>query len=469
VWELIDPCNGQVFDRIEMAGRADVDKAVAAAVSAQPDWAAVPLAERAALLRKAAGELRGRLGDLIETITMPLGLPRHQVETVQIASALTTLETTADIATELVIDEVVGNSLVMREPAGVVAAIAPWNYPLMQSVNKVAPALVAGCSVVLKPSELTPLDAAELARAFRAAGLPAGVLHVLPGDGPQVGRYLAGHPDVDVVSFTGSTRAGTEVAATASATVKRTLLELGGKSACVVLDDADLEQAVAHAVRTVVVNAGQTCTALSRLIVPRSMAADAEAYAVELLRAARPGHRDDENAALGPVISAAQRDRVRRLIQTGVDEGARVSTGGIDPPPGLPNGYFVRPTLLTGVRQEMTVANEEIFGPVLTLLDYDDPEEAVRMANDTRYGLSGAVWSGDTARAMSVARRLRTGQVSVNGGPYNPVAPFGGYKQSGVGREKGRYGIEEFFELKAVQIPADLDPLDFTDWNEESR
>ncbi|GAA5051737.1 acyl-CoA reductase-like NAD-dependent aldehyde dehydrogenase [Thermocatellispora tengchongensis] len=450
---LIDPCTGEPFAEVPAATAAEVEDAVAGACRARESWSMVPVAERAAVLRRAADELEARTAELAEAITMPLGLPRHLVRATQIASALTTLRTTADAAEELAWEERVGNSLVRREPAGVAAAIAPWNYPLMQSVNKVAPALAAGCAVVLKPSELTPLDSFVLADALAAAGLPGGVLQVVAGTGPEAGEALAGHPAVDVVSFTGSTAVGRRVAALAAGNVARSLLELGGKSASILLDDADVPAAVAHCARTVVGNSGQTCTALTRLLVPRSRLAEAEECAAALVGAARPGHRDDPGADLGPVISARQRERVTGHIRRGAAAGARLLTGGPDAPPGLDRGFYVRPTVFGGVDPGMAIAREEIFGPVLCVIPYEGEEEAVRIADDTPYGLSGAVWSADPERALAVARRLRTGQVSVNGGPFNPLAPFGGVKHSGTGREKGRYGIEEFTEYKAIQLP----------------
>ncbi|WP_336204026.1 aldehyde dehydrogenase family protein [Nonomuraea sp. LPB2021202275-12-8] len=450
---LVDPCTEQPFAEVPAATAADVDAAVAAAAEAGATWSRVPVAERAQVLRRAADELARRERELVEAVTMPLGLPRHLVPAVQLASALGTLRSTADAAERMTVEEVVGNSYVRREPAGVVAAIAPWNYPLMQSVNKVAPALAAGCPVLLKPSELTPLDAFLLAEALAAAGLPEGVLRVLPGTGPEAGRALAGHPGVDVVSFTGSTEVGRQVAALAAASVSRALLELGGKSASILLDDADVPAAVAHCARTVIVNSGQTCTALTRLLVPRSRLSEAEECAAAALSAARPGHRDDQAADLGPVISARQRDRVNGHIVAGAAAGAVAVTGGPGAPQGLDRGFYVRPTVFTRVDPQMAIAQQEIFGPVLVIIPYDGDDDAVRIADGTPYGLSGAVWSGDVERALEVARRLRTGQVSVNGGPFNPVAPFGGYKQSGIGREKGLYGIEEFTELKAIQMP----------------
>ena len=334
--------------------------------------------------------------------------------------------------------------------AGVVAAITPWNYPLHQVVAKVAAALAAGCTVVLKPSEVAPLSAYVLADALLAAGLPPGVVNLVPGTGPAVGEALVSHPDVDMVSFTGSTRAGRRVSALAAETVKRVALELGGKSANVVLDDADLTTAVKIGLANCYVNAGQTCTAWTRMLVPAALEAEAIELAVEGTAKYVMGDPLAEGTRLGPLVSAAQRDRVRGYIARGRSEGATLAVGGAQPP--LERGFFVAPTVFAGVRPEMTIAQEEIFGPVLSIIPYRSEDEAVEIANGTPYGLAGAVFSRDRGHAVAVARRLRTGQVDVNGGRFNPVAPFGGYKQSGNGRELGRYGLEEFLEVKSLQL-----------------
>jgi len=341
---------------------------------------------------------------------------------------------------------------VVREPVGVVGAITPWNYPLHQIAAKVAPALTAGCTVVLKPSEVAPLNAFVLAEVIDEVGIPAGVFNLVTGLGPVVGEAIAAHPDVDMVSFTGSTRAGKRVTEVAAGTVKRVALELGGKSANVILGDADLATAVPDGVSKCFLNSGQTCSALTRMLVPREHLSEVEDLAVAAAEAFVPGDPFDPASRLGPLVSAAQRDRVRSYIDKGESEGAKLLTGGVEAPEGLETGFFVRPTVFTGVTRDMTIAREEIFGPVLSIIPYDTEEEAVEIANDTDYGLAGGVWSGDADRAKAVARRLRTGQVEVNGGNFNPLAPFGGYKQSGNGREYGSFGLEEFLEVKSLQL-----------------
>jgi betaine-aldehyde dehydrogenase len=341
---------------------------------------------------------------------------------------------------------------VAREPVGVVAAITPWNYPLHQIACKVAAALAAGCTVVVKPSEVAPVNAFMLAELIHAAGLPAGVFNLVSGTGPAAGEALARHPDVDMVSFTGSTRAGKRVSELASQTLKRVALELGGKSAAVILDDADLATAVKGTVNNCYLNSGQTCAAHTRMLVPESRYAEAARLAVDVAKAFTPGDAFSEATKLGPLVSDAQRERVRGYIRKGVAEGAELLCGGAEPPANLPKGYFVQPTVLGRVDPKSTVAQEEIFGPVLSILTYKDEDDAVRIANDSLYGLAGGVWSGSDEHAMKVARRMRTGQVDINGGTFNLMAPFGGYKQSGNGRELGRPGLEEFLEYKAMQL-----------------
>jgi len=349
-------------------------------------------------------------------------------------------------------EEWVGNALVVREPAGVIGCITPWNYPLHQIAAKVAPAIAAGCTVVLKPSEVTPLNAFVLAEVVDAAGLPGGVFNLVTGLGPVVGEAIAASPGIDVISFTGSTASGKRVAAAAAGTLKRVALELGGKSANVILDDADLDAAVADGVAKCFLNSGQTCTALTRMIVPRSRLAEIERIAAAAAEQHTPGDPLDSASQLGPLVSQVQRERVLDYIHKGIEEGAKLIAGGPEPPEGLERGYFVRPTVFSEVRNEMTIAQEEIFGPVLSIIPYDDEDEAIRIANDSRYGLSGSVWSSDPERAERVARRIRTGMVEVNGAAFNALAPFGGVKQSGYGRELGRFGLEEYYAVKAIRV-----------------
>ena len=392
-----------------------------------------------------------RQGELAELIATEVGMPLKLAGMIQVGLPTAQVGNYAQVLRDFAFEEQVGNSLVVKEPIGVVGAITPWNYPLNQIVAKVAPALAAGCTVVLKPSEVAPLNAFLLAEVIDEAGLPAGVFNLVSGIGPTVGEAIAAHPDVDMVSFTGSTRAGKRVAELAAATVKKVALELGGKSANVILPDADLEKAVAVGVTNCYLNSGQTCTAWTRMLVPRDRLADAERIAAAKAEKYRVGDPLTEGTNLGPLISDVQRDRVRGFIEQGIAEGAKLVTGGVEPPEGLDRGYFVRPTVFSEVTPDMTIAQEEIFGPVLSIMPYDTEDEAVEIANGTIYGLAGGVWSADPAHAEQVARRLRTGQVDINGGMFNPLAPFGGYKQSGVGRENGRLGFEEFLETKSLQ------------------
>jgi acyl-CoA reductase-like NAD-dependent aldehyde dehydrogenase len=333
-----------------------------------------------------------------------------------------------------------------------VGAITPWNYPLHQIAAKVAPALAVGCTVVLKPSEVAPLNAFILAEVIDEAGLPAGVFNLVTGTGPVVGEAIASHPDVDMVSFTGSTRAGRRVSELASQSVKPVALELGGKSPNVILDDADLETAVTDGVSKCFLNSGQTCSALTRMLVPRARLEEAERIAAAVADAYTVGDPFDPGTRLGPLVSETQRERVRGYIKKGIEEGARLVTGGEQPPEGSERGYYVRPTVFSDVRPDMTIAQEEIFGPVLAIIPYEDEEDAIRIANDSQYGLAGGVWSADEERALRVARRIRTGQVEINGGVFNPLAPFGGYKQSGHGRELGRHALEEYLQVKSMQF-----------------
>jgi aldehyde dehydrogenase (NAD+) len=447
-----NPATGEVLGRIPEGTAADVDNAVRAAREAFPAWSATSRAERAEYLRKLHDGLAKRAEEIGETIAKDVGTPLRIATRIQAALPQTDVSTYIDLLEQDEIEEKIGNSLVVREPAGVVAAITPWNYPLHQITCKLAPALAAGCTVVIKPSEVAPLSAYQLFDAIHEAGFPAGVINLVTGYGPVVGEALATHPEVDVVSFTGSVRAGSRVAELAARSVKRVTLELGGKSAHVILDDADLATAVKVGVANAFLNAGQTCTAWTRMLVP----ADRQEEALELAKGFAegfvPGDPLDPKTKLGPLVSAAQRNRVREFITKGIEDGARLVTGGPDTPEGRDRGYFVKPTVFGDVHPDSTLAQEEIFGPVLSVIPFADEDEALAIANNSRYGLHGSVWSGDPDRALAFARRVRTGQIDVNGGVYNPLAPFGGYKQSGVGREMGRLGMDEFLEVKSIQL-----------------
>ncbi len=450
--EVINPSTEEVAGRVPEGTAEDVDRAVAAARRAFEGWAETPVERRAELLHALKQGIKDRQEELAETIAAELGMPLPMSRAVQVAMPATVMGSYARIVGEFPWQEQVGNSLVFREPVGVVGCITPWNFPLHQVVAKVAPALAAGCTVVLKPSEVAPLCAFMLAEIVHQVGLPPGVFNLVCGVGPVVGEAIASHPDVDMVSFTGSTAAGKRVAALAAQTVKKVALELGGKSANVILDDADFEKAVRSGVNSCYFNSGQTCSALTRMLVPRERLAEAARIAKETAERFTVGDALEGKAKLGPLVSDRQRDRVRGYIEKGIAEGAELVTGGPEAPEGLERGYFVRPTVFSNVSNEMTIAREEIFGPVLSIIPYDSEDDAIRIANDTPYGLGGGVWSSDPERAKRVARRLRTGQVDVNGANFNLFAPFGGYKQSGVGREFGRWGLEEYLEVKAVQV-----------------
>lgn len=450
--DVHSPSTEEILARIPEGTATDVEAAVVAARRAFDDWSTTPAAKRAEYLQKIHEGLKARAGEIAETISKEMGMPIKLSQRIQAGSPIAVFGYYAKMLAEFPFEERVGNSLVVREPIGVVAAITPWNYPLHQISLKVAPALAAGCTVVLKPSEVAPLNAFILAEVIEAVGLPAGVFNLVTGYGPVVGEAMVGHPQVDMVSFTGSTAAGKRVSEVAAKTVKRVALELGGKSAAVILDDADIAAAVKGVVTNCYLNSGQTCTAHTRMLVPESRYPEAAKIAAEVANAFRPGDPLNEGTTLGPLASAAQRERVVKYIKKGIEEGAELLTGGTDLPSGISKGYFVQPTVFGKVKPGSTIEQEEIFGPVLSIITYKDEDEAVRIANDTPYGLAGGVWSGSEERAQKVARRLRTGQVDINGGPFNLQAPFGGYKQSGNGREAGKYGLEEFLEYKAMQF-----------------
>jgi acyl-CoA reductase-like NAD-dependent aldehyde dehydrogenase len=448
--DVVNPATEEVIGRVAEGTPEDVDRAVAAARAAFSAWSATSAEERGKLLTRLSEALGARAGEIATTITEEMGSPAKFAGQVQAGLPIAVMASYAQLAADYSFEETIGSSLVVREPVGVVGAITPWNYPLHQIVNKVAPALAAGCTVVLKPSEVAPFSAFLLAEICDEVGLPAGVFNLVTGTGPVVGEALASHPDVDMVSFTGSTRAGRRVTELAAATIKRVALELGGKSANVFLPDADFSKVGKIAVAQAYQNTGQTCSALTRLLVPR----DRQDEVVEQVRAAAAGYVPGDptlpETRLGPVVSEAQRERVLGYVRRGVEEGATLVCGSAEPVDGP--GYFVQPAVFADVTPDMTIAQEEIFGPVLAVMPYDDEDDALRIANSTVYGLSGGVWSGDAERAKAFARRMRTGQVEVNGGRFNHLAPFGGYKQSGNGRELGRFGLEEFLEVKSLQL-----------------
>jgi betaine-aldehyde dehydrogenase len=448
----------EVIAKIPEGDEHDANAAIAAARAAFESWAATPPADRAAFLTKIHEGMKARSEEIGKTIAAEVGMPVKLATRIQAGSPTFTFSMYAKMLGSYQWEEKVGNSIVTREPVGVVACITPWNYPLHQIAAKVAPALAAGCTVVLKPSEVAPLNAFILAEIVDSVGLPKGVFNLVTGYGPVVGEALAKHPDVDMVSFTGSTRAGKRVSELAAATVKRVALELGGKSASVVLDDADLTAAVKGTVSACFLNSGQTCSAHTRMLVPESRYAEAAKLASEEAAKYSLGDPFDEKTRLGPLVSAAQRDRVRGYIRRGIEEGAELLAGGADAPEGLGKGYYVKPTVFGKVNPRSTIAQEEIFGPVLSIITYKDEAEAIRIANDTPYGLGGGVWSASEDHALKVARRLRTGQVDINGGPFNMFAPFGGFKQSGHGRELGKFGLDEFLELKALQLKPEEKP-----------
>jgi betaine-aldehyde dehydrogenase len=450
-FDVINASTEEVMGRVPAGDSADVDRAVRAARAAFDGWSRTTVAARAEYLQKVQAGLAARASEIAETIAGEVGMPLNLSTMIQAGLPTMTFGSAAQIASSYVFEEQTGNSLVVREPVGVVGCITPWNYPLHQVAAKVALALAAGCTVVLKPSEVAPLSAFILAEIVDGVRLPRGVFNLVSGDGPTVGEAIAGHADVDMVSFTGSTRAGKRVSEIASKTVKRVALELGGKSANVILDDADLAKAVKAGVQNCYLNSGQTCSAWTRMLVPRARHDEAVQIAKKVAESFTPGSAFDDKTRLGPLVSKTQQERVRAYIRKGVEEGATLVTGGPEQPESLPNGYFVKPTVFANVDNGMTIAREEIFGPVLCIIPYDGEEDAIRIANDSAYGLAGGVWSADAERARRVARRIRAGQVDINGGAFNPTAPFGGFKQSGRGREYGKWGFEEFLEIKSVQ------------------
>jgi aldehyde dehydrogenase (NAD+) len=450
--DVLNPATEEVIATVPAGGAADVDAAVRAAREAAADWARSSREDRLERLTRLRDHLAARQEDIARTVVAELGTPIGYATAVQAGMPVAVASAVLEALAGYPFEERVGNSTVYAEPAGVVGAITPWNYPLHQIVAKVVPALAAGCTVVLKPAEDTPLTARLFASLVHQAGFPPGVFNLVTGRGADAGAALAAHPEVDLVSFTGSTAVGRAVAAAAADGVKRVALELGGKSANVILPGADLARAVNVNVANVFANAGQTCSAWTRMLVHAEHYEEALALAAKAAAKYVPGDPTRPETRLGPLVNARQRDRVRGYIRDGLAAGARAVAGGPEAPEGLDRGYYVRATVFADVTPEMTIAQEEIFGPVLCVLPYRDEEEALEIANGTRYGLAGGVWAADTATAAAFARRMETGQVDINGGRFNPAAPFGGWKQSGVGRELGRHGLEEYLQTRSLQF-----------------
>ncbi|ALO45236.1 aldehyde dehydrogenase family protein [Pseudohongiella spirulinae] len=447
--DVINPATETAFTQISLGSAADVDAAANAARAAFESWSQTSVEERLAILDKILAGIKARSEDLAQAISQEMGAPISFARTAQVGTGLAHFATARQILASYEFEEARGTTQIIKEPIGVCGMITPWNWPLNQLTCKVAPALATGCTMVLKPSEVAPISAMILAEIIHEAGVPAGVFNLVNGDGPSVGAAISAHPEVDMVSFTGSTRAGREVSKAAADTIKRVCLELGGKSANIILDSADLATAIKGGVMGCFGNCGQSCNAPTRMLVPQSRMAEAIEIARAVAAKAMPGNPSDESSRIGPVVNQAQFDKIQGLIQAGIDEGATLVIGGTGKPEGLETGYFVKPTVFANVTNDMTIAREEIFGPVLSIIGYKDDEEAVRIANDTVYGLSGYV-SGEPDHARAIARRMRTGMVHMNGAGPDFAAPFGGYKQSGNGREWGVEGFHDYLEIKAV-------------------
>lgn len=447
--DIIDPSTGQPVGQITLGGAEDVDKAVAAAKRAFASFSRSTVSERLALLEAINAQLIARNEDIAQAISCAMGAPLSLARHAQAPSGTQHFSEVIRVLRDYPFEQPMGTTMVRREPVGLCALITPWNWPMNQIATKVAPAIAAGCTMVLKPSELAPLDAVILAEIMHEVGVPAGVFNLIHGTGEGVGNALTSHPDVDMVSFTGSTQAGIAIGRNAAPTIKRVALELGGKSANIVLDDADLARAIPHSVRAVMLNSGQSCNAPTRLLVPEALYDEVVRHVAATAREVSVGPAV-QDAQMGPIANKTQYRRVVALIESGVAEGAELIVGGPDRPIGLADGFFVAPTVFGRVTPDMTIARNEVFGPVLAIMTYRTLEEAIEIANDSEYGLSGYVWGTDRARAYDVASRLRTGMVHLNGAPLDTAAPFGGYKMSGNGREWGVFGLEEFLETKSV-------------------
>ena len=454
VIDVVNPFSEQVIASVNSCSAKDISSAVDAAHGAFKTWSCTSIETRVLLLRKIAHVLKEQQEDLSNTISSELGMPLKMTQRVQVGSPISTFELTANELEKFQWEEQIGNSKITREPAGVVVAITPWNYPLHQIAAKVAPAIASGCTVVLKPSEVTPLNAILLAKVFELANAPAGIFNLVFGRGPIVGEYLVTNPKVDLISFTGSTRAGKSIMALAADQIKRVKLELGGKSASIILPGADLVKATKSSVNSCFLNSGQTCSALTRLLVQENDYKAVCELAINQAKSFTLGDPMSDSTRLGPLVSKVQQERVKNYIRKGIEEGATLLAGGDTMPEGITKGFFVTPTILGDVKPEYIIAQEEIFGPVLSIIKYKDVDHAIEIANSTLYGLAGAVWGANNDEAMHVAKQIRAGQVDINGGFFNMLAPFGGFKQSGFGRELGKFGIEEFLEFKSFQMPA---------------
>ena len=448
--DVINPATEESIGQVAMGASADVDSAVAAAKSAFESYSQTSKEERIALLESIIAKYGERMGEVAAVISDEMGAPLPLANAAQAPSGIGHFMATLNVLKNYEFEEDIGTSHIVKEPAGVCGLITPWNWPINQIACKVAPALAAGCTMVLKPSEVAPFNAILFAEILHDAGVPKGVFNLINGDGPSVGAPLSSHPDVDMMSFTGSTRAGVEVAKNAAVTVKRVAQELGGKSANIILDDADFAKSISRDVFGMCMNSGQSCNAPTRMLVPNARMDEAAAIAKAAAENVKVGDPKAEGTVIGPVVSGVQFEKIQGLIQKGIDEGAKLEIGGTGRPDGLNVGYYVKPTVFSHVTNDMTIAQEEVFGPVLSLIGYEDDADAVRIANDTLYGLSGYISSADPERAKKVARLIRTGNVHLNGAPVDNNAPFGGYKQSGNGREWGQHGFEEFLEIKAI-------------------
>ena len=449
--EVINPANEETIGSVPVGSAADVEAAVAAAKAAFPGWSKTPVEDRVGYLNMLSQAIKERTEELTELITSEVGTPINYCRGAMVGTPRVVTRSYAKILENYEWEEEVRNSLIVKEPIGVVGMITPWNYPLHQIIGKVAPAIAAGCTMVVKPSKEAPLNSFILADIIHEIGLPAGVFNLVSGHGREIGEVLSSHPEVDMVSFTGSTGAGVRVSELAAPSVKRVTLELGGKSANIILDDADIAKAASASIHACFGNSGQECSALTRLLVPKSKKQEVIDVISAKMGKYSVGNPMDESKRCGPMVSSKQQESVSSYIAAGIEEGATLVAGGLGMPDGLDRGFFVRPTVFADVTPDMTIFREEIFGPVLSITTYSSEEEAIDLANDSEYGLSGGVWSGDESRALRVAREMRTGQVSINGGPFNISAPFGGYKLSGNGRELGVHGLEEFLEIKAIQ------------------